>query len=129
MTITLIVTFYLTKQWSISHSSTRMKRKNNVLMLVLQVQEISLYQRFFLDAGIGFWEEWNEEDTFSDLEDLEQVDLVKEFNLQGNKVFSIECKGSHEELSTIEFVFNEVALLLKFSEISNIESDVVLERL
>jgi hypothetical protein len=103
--------------------------KNDVLMLVLKLKETALYQRFFLDAALGFWEEWDEEDTFYDLDDLERVDLANELNLLGEKVSSIVCKGSFEEFSSIEFVFEEVKLLLKFSDNNDIESDIVLERL
>ncbi|QKI89051.1 hypothetical protein [Thiomicrorhabdus xiamenensis] len=103
--------------------------RSDVLMLVLKLKEIALYQRFFLDAALGFWEEWDEEDNFYDLEDLEHVDLANELNLLGKKVLSIACKGSFEEFSSIEFVFEGVNLLLKFSDHNDIESDIVLERL
>ena len=98
-------------------------------MLILKLQESELYQRFFLDAALGFWEEWNEEDTYYDLGDLEPVELGKELDLEGKTVSSINCRGSFDEFSSFEFTFEEIRLLLKFSDNNDIESDVVLERL
>jgi len=49
--------------------------ENDILMIVLKLKEKDLYQRFFLDAGIGFWEEWNEEEALFDLEDCKTIDL------------------------------------------------------
>ncbi|WP_444894543.1 hypothetical protein ACJJIE_10380 [Microbulbifer sp. TRSA001] len=98
-------------------------------MLILKLKEVELYQRFFLDAALGFWEEWSEEDAFCDVDDLEHVDLAKEFDLKHKKVLSITCKGSFEEFSSIEFRFEGINLLLRLSDNTDFESDVVLERL
>ncbi|WP_394393214.1 hypothetical protein [Shewanella woodyi] len=68
------------------------KNKNDVLMLVLKLKEKALYQRFFLDAALGFWEEWDEEDTLYDLDDLERVDLANELNLLTKKFHQLFVK-------------------------------------
>lgn len=36
-----------------------------------------LWQRFFLDVGVTFWEEWSADDTFEDFEDLEPEHLIE----------------------------------------------------
>ncbi len=102
---------------------------NDVLMVVLKLKEVDLYQRFFLDAALGFWEEWNSEDTFYDLDGLRCIDLLKENDLLNKKVSSIICTGSFEGFSSITFKFEQVNLLLKFSESNDFESDVVLIKL
>lgn len=105
------------------------KIKDDLVMLILKLEGITLYQRFFLDAGIGFWEEWSTADTFYDLGDLAHVNLAKELGLLGKKLCSIKCKGSFEVLSSIEFIFEKTILILKFSDNTDIESNVVLEKL
>ncbi len=98
-------------------------------MLVLKLQEKEFFQRFFLDAGTGFWEEWNEEDTFYDISDLEMLNLTEELKIEGKKVSSITCIGSIEELSTLNFIFEDVGIQVKYSNEKDIDSDVILENL
>ncbi|WP_028582113.1 hypothetical protein [Desulfogranum japonicum] len=68
----------------------------DVLMVLLKLQEIESYQRFFLDATLGFWEKWDYENTFLDIDDLKTTDLCDKYNLKGLVVSRISCKGSHE---------------------------------
>jgi len=102
---------------------------NDVLMIIIKLKELALYQRFFLDAAIGFWEEWNQEDTFYDLDDCNHEDIAKELNLKDKKVNSIKCSGSLNTLASISFEIGNISLLLKFKENDDTESDIVLIRL
>lgn len=101
--------------------------ENNVIFLILKVEGQAFYQKFFLDSGLGFWEEWDEADAFDGLDDLKQVNLAKNLNLVGERICSIACKGSFEVFSSIEFVFENLSLVLKFSDQKDIESDVILK--
>ena len=103
--------------------------KSDVLMLVLKLKELELYQRFFLDAAIGIWEEWNKEDTFYDLDDVECVDLKVKYHLDGRKLSKVYCNGAYEVFSDMVFVFDELKLRLKYSDTNDIESDMVLEKI
>ncbi len=44
------------------------------------------WQRFFLDAGIAFWEEWSETDAFADSSGLRRVDYGARFRLVGVRI-------------------------------------------
>lgn len=50
-----------------------------------------LWQRFFLDAGIGFWEEWSESDAFRDYAHLRRVDYGARFRVIGDQVLRVSC--------------------------------------
>lgn len=50
------------------------------------------WQRFFLDAGIGFWEEWSEADAFRDYEDLRTVDYGARFQVLGDRILRVSCR-------------------------------------
>lgn len=103
--------------------------KQDVLMLVLKLEGVPLYQRFFLDAAIGFWEEWDKDTMFCDIEDLEKTDLLEDMDLRGKKITSIVCEGSYEKFASIRFSIDDVSLLLKFSNSCDFESDIVLIKL
>ena len=95
-------------------------------MLILKLKEVELYQRFFLDAGLGIWEEWDEEATFLDLEDLEKLDLMEEHDLRGKVVVSICCHGSYEDMSFLEFTFEDQRLFLRPSTFSDLDFESLL---
>jgi len=103
--------------------------KDDILIVVLKLKELPFYQKFFLDAGIGFWEEWNKEDTFYDFDDCERIDLAKEFDLINKRVISIMCNGSVEACSSISFKIDNIHLLLKFNDNKNLDSDINLVKL
>jgi len=100
--------------------------EQDILMIVIKLKEIDLYQRFFLDAGIGFWEEMNKEDAFYDFSDCKERDLAKEFNLIDKKINTIKCQGSSETFSSMKFNISNTHLLFKFKENNDSESDIIL---
>lgn len=102
---------------------------NGMSMVVLKLKEQTLWQRFFLDVGIGFWEEWDEFNTFCDWEDVKPVDLAKHYSLLGQTVRNISCNGSYEDFSSITFEIGEVKLNFKFLDTTDIESETVLEKI
>lgn len=51
------------------------------------------WQRFFLDAGIGFWEEWSEADAFRDYADLRRVDYGARFRVIGERILRVSCSS------------------------------------
>jgi len=102
---------------------------NSIVMIVLKLAEKGLWQRFFLDLAIGFWEEWDEEGATEDFEGEPFIDLAGKYSLVGSVVTKIECKGSHEEFSSIEFKFGNVELDLRCKNQSDYESGSMLVQL
>jgi hypothetical protein len=51
------------------------------------------WQRFYLDLGIGFWEEWADDVIDDDLSDTEQVDFGANLQLAGATVQSVVCEA------------------------------------
>ena len=97
--------------------------KNGVDMIIMKFKEHNLHQRFFLDAGIGFWEEWSENDALNDYEDVEKIDLAKKYSLKNKRVSNIECHGSIGILSSFVFEFENTKLKLHYINKQDSESD------
>jgi hypothetical protein len=102
---------------------------DNIYMIVLKLQEKKLWQRFFLDAGIGFWEEGDEESLIQDFEDDPVIELDETYKITGKLLHSIDCTGSYDELSQMDFRIGEVHLNLRFKDQMDCESDTILTRL
>ena len=100
--------------------------EGGVFMIVIKLREDELYQRFFLDAGLGFWEEWSKEDALSDLEDCRARNFAEELNLTNKKVDKIECVDTGD-LAHFEFSIGGYTFKLKFSNPSIMDSTNVLE--
>jgi len=105
------------------------KVENGIDMLILKLKELELYQRFFLDAAIGFWEENDFESVNSDYEDAKKIDLAEKYSLFGTKVVSIVCHGSVEEFSSLVFDIGTVKLHFHYLDRKNMDSETVLEKL
>jgi len=52
------------------------------------------WHRVFLDAGIGFWEEWDTQRAFGPYEDEERFDLAARWGLRGQPVLAAACVGA-----------------------------------
>jgi hypothetical protein len=102
---------------------------NGIDVVVLKIEGSDLYQRFFLDAGIGFWEEWCREEAIEDYEDCQTIDLYSKYFLAGKSVAIIECKGSYEELSSIIFEIDNTKLIYQYTDKNDLESETVLHQL
>jgi len=103
--------------------------RNGMSMIALKLKEKELWQRFFLDAAIGFWEEWDEFNTFCDWEDVKPIDLAKQYSLHHQTVKSIICSGSYDIFSSIAFEIGETILNFKYLNTSDIESKTILEKI
>ncbi len=102
---------------------------NGIDLVVLKIEGIDFYQRFFLDAGIGFWEEWNKEEATEDYEDRQEIDLSSKYFLSGKIIKKIECKGSYEEFSSIIFEIENTKLVFRYLDKNNIDSETMLHQL
>ena len=101
----------------------------NIYMIVLKLQEKELWQRFFLDAGIGFWEEGSEESLIQDFEDDPIIEFDETYKITGKLLHSIICTGSYDKLSQMDFRLGEVHLNFQFKDQMDCESDIILTRL
>jgi len=64
-----------------------------------------------------------------DLENCKTIDLGVRLGLLNKKVSKIECVGSEDRISSIEFSANDREIRLKYLNLNNIDSDNVLEGL
>jgi hypothetical protein len=100
--------------------------QSEILMLVLKVKGSRMYQRFFLDTGIGVWEEWERDEVFADLEELSSIDIAGEHKLGGKTIKNIFCGGSYEELSYLTFDIGNTRVVLMYEEGGDREPETVL---
>ncbi len=101
---------------------------NGMNILMLKLKEKELWQRFFLDAGIGFWEEWDEDGTFCDYENMPPLDLAKKYSITNKPIRKIMCNGSYEVFSYIIFEIGEIRLKLSFLDTNDIDSETIIEK-
>ncbi len=102
---------------------------NKVDMILLKLKGYVLWQRFFLDAGIGFWEEWDEADAKCDYEDLQTFDIASHYQINGKEVLEIVCSKGEGNLSEIFFKTNSLKLVLQYSNSSDMESTTIVKKL
>lgn len=102
---------------------------NGIDILLVKLKEIDLWQRYFLDSGLGFWEECDEDSAFKDYDDLTPIDIANRYALKNHFVQEISCIGSNEELSLINFKIDNIKLVLRFTDSKNLESETILEKL
>jgi len=102
---------------------------NGIDMVVLKIEGKDLYQRFFLDAGMGFWEEWSKEEATEDYEECQGIDLSSKYFLSGKSIVTIDCKGSYEELSSITFEIENTKFIYQYADKNDLESETVLHQL
>jgi hypothetical protein len=62
-----------------------------------------LWQRFFLDMGAGFWEQWLATDIEQELADdnCKYVDYAERFALRGAKIREINCQPAGENMNPL----------------------------
>lgn len=98
-------------------------------MIMVKLREKDLWQRLFLDAGCGFWEECENEAAFGDYEDEPMIDFGSEFKLNGQWVKRIACQGVEGQGSSMIFEIGNQKLLLKYADQEDMESDTVFSQL
>jgi hypothetical protein len=101
-----------------------------IQMLFIRIAEDDLWHRLFLQAGIGFWEKWTEEEAFEDFLDLRRVDFTERFGLSGAKIVAAECIGTDwddAELSVFRLRFDHGELTFRFVDPGDEDSSTVLD--
>ncbi len=101
-----------------------------VEMLFIRLEGDRLWHRLFLQAGIGFWEKWPEDEAFGDYLDYRRIDFGKRWGLSGLKILSAECIGSNWEdagVSEFKIGFETGLLNFRFSDPDDVDSEAVLD--
>ena len=101
-----------------------------VEMLFIRVSGDEIWHRLFLQAGIGFWEKWPEDEAFEHYLDYRRVDFAERWGLVGMSVLSAECIGTDwGDPGVSEFRIDVGCGLLtfRFSDPSDGDSETVLD--
>ena len=86
-----------------------------------------LWNRFFLDAGIGFWEECSPASAFFDFEDLERIDVLEQWSIARPRIVEVVCTGDHWALSSLTWRLTSGDLRLSYLDRDDSESPTVLK--
>ena len=97
-----------------------------VEVLGIRLTGSALWHRFFLDAGIGFWEEYSESDAFCDFEDLERVDVLEQWSLDRPRILEVTCVGDQRALSSLTWRLESGGLRLSYLDRDDCESPTAL---
>ena len=92
-------------------------------MIIFKLREQDLWQRLFLDAGCGFWEEWEKEVAFGDYEDEPLIDFGAERKLNGQLVKRIACLGVEGENSSVIMAIGEQKFLFGYTDKYDMDSN------
>lgn len=92
----------------------------DVDILCIKTTNDDLWNRVFLDAGCGFWEQMSELDLFYDFSDYYKIDLLKEFNLSSTMINSFVCTVN--TLSEFNVNFDNSKLVFCYTDLNNSES-------
>jgi hypothetical protein len=87
-----------------------------LILILLKLKEKKLWQKFFLDAFIGFWEEWEQAVIAEDLGEDLVIDLGQQHGLVGGQVNNIVCTGDADQRipSVICFHIGDTVLKMSF---------------
>ena len=96
----------------------------NVDILCFKTSANALWNRIFLDAGIGFWEEMSEDDIFNDFADYHKIDLIKVFNIPDTLVQKFTC--TKNTLSQFNLRLRNIEFTFCFSDLSDLDSSTKL---
>ena len=73
------------------------------------------WQRFYLEAGLGFWDEYSEVATFEDYAGMTRTDVGQRFDIVGKRVERAECladRPHHASRVVLELEAGRVELRL-----------------
>ena len=86
------------------------------------------WQQFFLDAGIGFWEQWQSLDLYEVLDDAEDkvIDYAQNFSLAGEHILRVQCLRTSDACSEIKICLSSGTIRLFYSDPSDFESDTLI---
>ena len=85
--------------------------KSEPILIYIKVKNRNWHQ-YFLDAGIGFWENWDELEDIEDDDNFKYVDVTEKLNLKGKLIIKIHCSPDlNNSRIVIEFENNEKLIL------------------
>ena len=84
------------------------------------------WHRFFLDAGIGFWEEWPAAQVFSDFDDCQRLDMTRRWPISGARVIDAVCESGSDSFSRFRWTLDRGQLSLGYRDETDEESGTVL---
>ncbi|WP_430413180.1 hypothetical protein [Kordia sp.] len=90
------------------------------ILIYIKVENRNWHQ-FFLDAGIGFWENWDEIDIEDDSYDF--IDFTDKFDLKNKVINRIFCKKDLNNSRIILELKSNEKLILKCKEPNIFDSD------
>ncbi len=97
-------------------------KTKSVIAVYMEIENKEKYQ-YFLDAGLGFFESWNESDEMEDDKEYKYLEKTDELKLQQKKILNIYCtKDFNNSRIIIEFEKGE-KLILKCIEPKLFDSD------
>lgn len=83
------------------------KYTNEPIVIYIKVETRNWHQ-YFLDAGIGFWENWDEFDNLEEDTNFKYIDVTEQLNLRKKEISKIYCKSDHQNSKiVIELASNE----------------------
>lgn len=97
------------------------KNPGNPIIVYLKAEGNDL-QRFFLDAGIGFWE------TASTMEDENEegfigIDYAQKFNIRDAKISKIYCEKKQNSSQMVLVMDNNQQLILRYKNAKIVDSE------
>jgi len=99
-------------------------------MLFLRVSNSGIWHRLFLDAGIGFWGTYTEEDAFFDYLNVSRIDFADRWNLTGTTIVTADCFGTELDepgLSAFRITFSSGTLSFRYADQNDMDSGTLLE--
>lgn len=87
-------------------------RKAEPIIVYLKVENRNWHQ-YFLDAGIGFWENWDELIDVEDDVDYKHIDSTDKFKLRGKRIAKIYCKPDSKNSKIVIEFDNQDELILR----------------
>lgn len=78
--------------------------KQSVAIVFIKVENHCWHQ-YFLDFGIGFWENWEMQTIDTEDDDCEFIDQTEHFGLKNATISAIECKEDEFKNSQISIFF------------------------
>ena len=95
---------------------------DSIEIIGFKMSDTDHWHRFFLDAGIGFWEELPVEDVFRDFEDLQRINVGGQWPVTGN-IIAAHCIGDANSPSRFEWRFDTGLLCLSYKDESDPDSE------
>ncbi len=99
--------------------------KSEPILIYLKVENRNWHQ-YFLGAGIGFWENWDELEDIEDDEQFKYIDSTEKLNLNGKHIYKISCTTDSNNSQIVIELENKEKLILKCVNPEIFDSECVL---